>query len=403
MTAVVAETDQGKAAKEPPAKPGKEETGNGTKPTPEVMWAWEQGLPRPEQLPGTNSQLLTPSLANAFGIQMMNGYRYPLPPPSQESGERANGESRAPGSYHDPMGAAQMQASMPPPYGNFHHSMPPPGSANAQAAAAAAMASAAMASYGGFPGMYQAPFGAQRPGGHYDHYGRPLSQGGDRGMGPSQGHMDPNVSYEHMMAYQAGMEHSRSFDAFKRSREDPGMSMGMEGTEDDAAHALKRPRLVWTPPLHKRFVDAVSHLGIKNAVPKTIMQLMNVEGLTRENVASHLQKYRLYLKRLQGCSESTMENSPSREIQSEIEQEDKEILSSLKTTSAVQVTQSTSQEVKPSPRTSALMGVPKVPMPQPRVSNIPPTSSLAGFPLDTFRITPLNKHFFHVDDKILKF
>ena len=295
MTAVVAETDQGKAAKEPPAKPGKEETGNGTKPTPEVMWAWEQGLPRPEQLPGTNSQLLTPSLANAFGIQMMNGYRYPLPPPSQESGERTNGESRAPGSYHDPMGAAQMQASMPPPYGNFHHSMPPPGSANAQAAAAAAMASAAMASYGGFPGMYQAPFGAQRPGGHYDHYGRPLSQGGDRGMGPSQGassitqdpnltlnpthldrrprvaierrrrvrstprprsgyykypsspssrirsltyrrssaraagHMDPNVSYEHMMAYQAGMEHSRSFDAFKRSREDPGMSMGMEG------------------------------------------------------------------------------------------------------------------------------------------------------------------------------
>ena len=85
------------------------------------------------------------------------------------------------------------------------------------------------------------------------------------------------------------------------------------GSEDDQAHALKRPRLVWTPPLHKRFVDAVSHLGIKNAVPKTIMQLMNVEGLTRENVASHLQKYRLYLKRLQGCSESTMENSPSRE------------------------------------------------------------------------------------------
>ena len=30
---------------------------------------------------------------------------------------------------------------------------------------------------------------------------------------------------------------------------------------------------------------------------------MSVEGLTRENVASHLQKYRLYLKRVQvrGC------------------------------------------------------------------------------------------------------
>ncbi|XP_075633142.1 transcription factor PCL1-like [Castanea sativa] len=70
----------------------------------------------------------------------------------------------------------------------------------------------------------------------------------------------------------------------------------------DEARTVKRPRLVWTPQLHKRFVDVVGHLGIKNAVPKTIMQLMNVEGLTRENVASHLQKYRLYLKRQQGGS-----------------------------------------------------------------------------------------------------
>lgn len=72
--------------------------------------------------------------------------------------------------------------------------------------------------------------------------------------------------------------------------------------EDPSARTLKRPRLVWTPQLHKRFVDVVAHLGIKNAVPKTIMQLMNVEGLTRENVASHLQKYRLYLKRMPGLS-----------------------------------------------------------------------------------------------------
>ena len=35
-------------------------------------------------------------------------------------------------------------------------------------------------------------------------------------------------------------------------------------------------------------------------MPKTILQLMNVEGMTRENVASHLQKYRLYLKRMAG-------------------------------------------------------------------------------------------------------
>ncbi|XP_042486459.1 transcription factor MYBC1-like [Macadamia integrifolia] len=78
--------------------------------------------------------------------------------------------------------------------------------------------------------------------------------------------------------------------------------LGSATAGDEPARTLKRPRLVWTPQLHKRFVDAVAHLGIKNAVPKTIMQLMSVDGLTRENVASHLQKYRLYLKRMQGLS-----------------------------------------------------------------------------------------------------
>ncbi|CAL5420532.1 unnamed protein product [Camellia sinensis] len=78
--------------------------------------------------------------------------------------------------------------------------------------------------------------------------------------------------------------------------------LGAGSAGDEPARTLKRPRLVWTPQLHKRFVDAVAHLGIKNAVPKTIMQLMSVDGLTRENVASHLQKYRLYLKRMQGIS-----------------------------------------------------------------------------------------------------
>nr|GMD23939.1 transcription factor PCL1-like [Ipomoea batatas] len=47
--------------------------------------------------------------------------------------------------------------------------------------------------------------------------------------------------------------------------------------EDSCAKTLnlKRPRLVWTPQLHKRFLDVVGHLGISKAVPKTIMQLMN--------------------------------------------------------------------------------------------------------------------------------
>ena len=81
-------------------------------------------------------------------------------------------------------------------------------------------------------------------------------------------------------------------------------STGAHGGETGSSKQPKKPRLVWTPELHMRFMNAVNHLGIKNAVPKTILQLMNVEGMTRENVASHLQKYRLYLKRLAGIPPS---------------------------------------------------------------------------------------------------
>ncbi|GMH40160.1 hypothetical protein BSKO_08064 [Bryopsis sp. KO-2023] len=66
--------------------------------------------------------------------------------------------------------------------------------------------------------------------------------------------------------------------------------------EGNGEYPVKRTRLVWTPHLHRLFVDAVDKLG-EDAVPKNIMQVMDVEGLTRSNVASHLQKYRLQLKK----------------------------------------------------------------------------------------------------------
>ncbi|CAH9095581.1 unnamed protein product [Cuscuta epithymum] len=73
-----------------------------------------------------------------------------------------------------------------------------------------------------------------------------------------------------------------------------------EGEERDDTSTLKKPRVVWSVELHQQFVAAVNQLGIDKAVPKKILELMNVPGLTRENVASHLQKYRLYLRRLSG-------------------------------------------------------------------------------------------------------
>lgn len=63
-----------------------------------------------------------------------------------------------------------------------------------------------------------------------------------------------------------------------------------------------RTRLVWSQELHNRFLNALSHLGLSLAVPKSILGLMEVDGMTRENIASHLQKYRLFLKKMGGYS-----------------------------------------------------------------------------------------------------
>ncbi|XP_072992386.1 two-component response regulator ORR26-like [Typha latifolia] len=62
---------------------------------------------------------------------------------------------------------------------------------------------------------------------------------------------------------------------------------------------VKRARVVWSVDLHQKFVNAVNQIGFDKVGPKKILDLMDVPGLTRENVASHLQKYRLYLSRLQ--------------------------------------------------------------------------------------------------------
>ncbi|XP_035542243.1 two-component response regulator ARR11-like [Juglans regia] len=63
--------------------------------------------------------------------------------------------------------------------------------------------------------------------------------------------------------------------------------------------STKKHRVVWSVDLHQKFVKAVNQIGFDKVGPKKILDLMNVPWLTRENVASHLQKYRLYLIRLQ--------------------------------------------------------------------------------------------------------
>ncbi|KAE9464916.1 hypothetical protein C3L33_03177, partial [Rhododendron williamsianum] len=102
-----------------------------------------------------------------------------------------------------------------------------------------------------------------------------------------------------------------------------------EGENEDDSGNPKKTKIVWTNALHNQFLEAIRCVGIERAVPKKILELMNVPGLTRENIASHLQpfpitislddnfmnlqKYRIFLKRvseastkIQSASERTM-------------------------------------------------------------------------------------------------
>ncbi|KAL9326105.1 hypothetical protein ACSQ67_006750 [Phaseolus vulgaris] len=67
--------------------------------------------------------------------------------------------------------------------------------------------------------------------------------------------------------------------------------------ENDEPSNHKKSRLVWDAELHNKFLAAINQLGIEKAFPKKILDLMNIDGLSRENVASHLQKFRLGLKK----------------------------------------------------------------------------------------------------------
>ncbi|XP_068462175.1 myb family transcription factor EFM-like isoform X1 [Phaseolus vulgaris] len=61
----------------------------------------------------------------------------------------------------------------------------------------------------------------------------------------------------------------------------------------------RKQRRCWSPELHHRFVKALEELGgSQAATPKQIRELMRVDGLTNDEVKSHLQKYRLHTRRV---------------------------------------------------------------------------------------------------------
>ncbi|XP_015074811.1 transcription factor HHO2 [Solanum pennellii] len=72
---------------------------------------------------------------------------------------------------------------------------------------------------------------------------------------------------------------------------------GGESKKEDK-DGQRKQRRCWSPELHRRFLHALQQLGGSHvATPKQIRELMKVDGLTNDEVKSHLQKYRLHTRR----------------------------------------------------------------------------------------------------------
>nr|QSD99668.1 MYB family transcription factor [Melilotus albus] len=94
-----------------------------------------------------------------------------------------------------------------------------------------------------------------------------------------------------------GLEENKKFEIIE-SMEVQGQRK-REREDDDVPKETnaKKARLSWSPKLHQRFLWAINQLGLDKARPKKILKLMDVHGLSVGHVASHLQKYRISLKR----------------------------------------------------------------------------------------------------------
>lgn len=68
----------------------------------------------------------------------------------------------------------------------------------------------------------------------------------------------------------------------------------------------RKARRCWSTELHRQFVAALRQLGGPQvATPKQIREVMKVDGLTNDEVKSHLQKYRLHNQKSPGSSSSS--------------------------------------------------------------------------------------------------
>uniref|UniRef100_A0A7N0UDH1 HTH myb-type domain-containing protein n=1 Tax=Kalanchoe fedtschenkoi TaxID=63787 RepID=A0A7N0UDH1_KALFE len=79
---------------------------------------------------------------------------------------------------------------------------------------------------------------------------------------------------------------------------EPQKSGGSKKEDREGSLSRRKQRRSWSQDLHRRFLHSLQQLGGADvATPKQIRELMKVDGLTNDEVKSHLQKYRLHTRR----------------------------------------------------------------------------------------------------------
>ncbi|GAV77629.1 Response_reg domain-containing protein/Myb_DNA-binding domain-containing protein, partial [Cephalotus follicularis] len=121
------------------------------------------------------------------------------------------------------------------------------------------------------------------------------------------------IKQSHNYAENVTERNKESTKCSKRRKDDDGCG----GEASVEAYREKKQRFHWTMELNDKFVTAVTQLGHDKAVPKKILELMqemNVGGITRENIASHLQKYRLYIQKHNDSPQEAEQNTIEKSV-----------------------------------------------------------------------------------------
>ncbi|KAH7681811.1 Myb domain plants domain-containing protein [Dioscorea alata] len=119
-----------------------------------------------------------------------------------------------------------------------------------------------------------------------------------------------NIDSNHKLPFDSKQRNGGAFLPFSKDKSkgsslvvSPGKEMDNDQqqtkvTTTTTTQTHRKARRCWSPDLHRRFVNALQILGGSQvATPKQIRELMKVDGLTNDEVKSHLQKYRLHTRR----------------------------------------------------------------------------------------------------------